>query len=72
MSSAKAATWLDLNESGRELAYRRNNMGPNMDPEGLPISLQEAASSLRMLLPSASDPTERQDSNQARSFPPKP
>ena len=35
VSSAKAATWLDLNESGRELAHRRNNMGPNIDPEGL-------------------------------------
>ena len=32
VSSAKAATWLDLTVPGREFAYRRNNMGPNMDP----------------------------------------
>ena len=32
VSSARAATWLDLKESGREFAYRRNNMGLKMDP----------------------------------------
>ena len=32
VSSAKAATWLDLTVPGREFAYRRNNMGSNMDP----------------------------------------
>ena len=32
VSSTKAAKWLDLAEPGREFAYRRNNIGPNMDP----------------------------------------
>ena len=36
VSSAKAATWLDLTVPGREFAYRRKNMGPNMDPLGTP------------------------------------
>ena len=34
MSSAKAASWLDLTASGREFTYRRNNMGPRIDPCG--------------------------------------
>ena len=32
VSSAKAETWLDFTAPGREFAYRRNSMGPNMDP----------------------------------------
>lgn len=55
VSSAKAETWLDFTAPEREFAYRRNRMGPNMDPEGLLMSLEEPASSLRVLLPSASD-----------------
>ena len=36
MSLAKAAIWLDLTASGKEFTYRRNNMGPRIDPCGTP------------------------------------
>ena len=36
VSSAKAAIWLDLTASGKEFTYRRNNMGPRIDPCGTP------------------------------------
>ena len=55
VSSAKAATWLDLTAPGREFVYRRTTWGPIWTPEGLLMSLGEPASSLRMPLPSASD-----------------
>ena len=55
VSSAKAETWLDFTAPGREFAYRRNSMGPIWTPEGLLMSLEDPASSLRVSLPSASD-----------------
>ena len=36
MSSAKAAIWLDLTASGKEVTYRRNNIGPRIDPYWTP------------------------------------
>ena len=36
VSSAKAVIWLDLTTSGRDFTYRRNNMGPRIDPCGTP------------------------------------
>ena len=36
VSLAKAAIWLDLTTSGRDFTYRRNNMGPKIDPCGTP------------------------------------
>ena len=36
MSSAKAAIWLDLTASDKEFTYRRNDMGPRIDPCGTP------------------------------------
>ena len=55
VSSAKAETWLDFTPPGRGFAYRKNSMGPIWAPEGLLMSLEEPAGSLRVPLPSASD-----------------
>ena len=71
VSSAKAAIWLDLTASGREFTYRRNNLGPRIDPcrtpevtgKGLDVSPNKVTCCDRLC---------RYDSSRVSSFPPPP
>ena len=71
MSSGKAAIWLDLTASGKEFKYRRNNMGPRIDPCGTPEvtgKVLDVASNIVTHLYRLC----RHDSSHVNRFPPKP
>ena len=71
MSSAKEAIWLDLTASGKEFTYRRNNVGPRIDPCGSP-EVTGRALDVAPNIVTRWDRLCRYDSSHVSRFPPKP